>query len=36
VLPHADLPKVDVTALTVRSVAPTPALRALVDHLIER
>lgn len=34
VLPDAAIPAVDVTALTPRSVAPTPALRALIDHLV--
>lgn len=33
VLPGARLSPVDVTALTLRAVAPTPALRALLDHL---
>jgi DNA-binding transcriptional LysR family regulator len=33
VLPGAALPGVDVTALTPRAAARTPALRALLDHL---
>ena len=33
VLPEAVLPAVDVTALSPPAVAPSPALRALLDHL---
>jgi DNA-binding transcriptional LysR family regulator len=33
VLPQAVLPGLDVTALSSRAVAPTTALRALIDHL---